>query len=216
MSGQQHEDAAFVAAITASSTHEIRNVLAIVKECAGLMADMVHACDDAGSLDTERLLRVVSRIDTQVGRGADLITGLNHFVHTLDAPEATIELQREVAQAVLLSQRTARLRNHTVTHVPSPDALSLTLSPFRLHMALFTAIECCMDRLTEPGTVVLRALQQERRAAVEVTGEIGGAVAPGTAGDGDAWTRLRGLVDDLAGSLTNDDTCCRFRIGLPG
>lgn len=40
MKASQHPEAAFLAAMTASATHEVRNVLAIIKESAGLVAHL--------------------------------------------------------------------------------------------------------------------------------------------------------------------------------
>lgn len=215
MSPTDNEDAAFVARVTASTTHEIRNVLAIVKESAGLIADMVQVCDESGALTKERFERVVSRIDAQVNRGAELITSLNHFAHTLDKSDGAVDLNSEVEQIAFLSQRTARQRNHTVEVAPPVECSVVAVNPFRLHMVLFAAVECCMDQMAEAGTVVLRSVREREHPAVEIVGRIGDAATPSTPDGSAGWPRLQGLVDDLAGSLTVKDGTCQFLIILP-
>ena len=49
------------------------DVLAIIKESAGLIEDMVHVFGKKGTLDPEKVYRAVDRIDGQVKRGADLL-----------------------------------------------------------------------------------------------------------------------------------------------
>ena len=215
MTRSDHEDAAFVAAITASTTHEIRNVLAIVKESAGLIADMVDVCDQGGRLDRDRFMRVVSRIDTQVNRGSELITSLNRFAHSLDEIEGAIDLNGEVEQVAFLSQRFVRQRNQSV-EVAAPDGgPQVSVSPFRLQMALFAAVECSSDQLSDGGSLVLRAGIHQGHPAVEVTGTVEGTATPVASPAAPAWPRLEQLVEDLAGSLAVEEDGHRLWITLP-
>ena len=57
MSTSGSREAAFIGKITASATHEIRNVLAIVKESAGLIDDLMQAAVTRGPLDGDRVLK---------------------------------------------------------------------------------------------------------------------------------------------------------------
>lgn len=42
MKSSKYPEAAFLSAMTASATHEVRNVLAIIKESAGLVDDLIQ------------------------------------------------------------------------------------------------------------------------------------------------------------------------------
>ena len=57
-----------------SATHELRNVLAIVKELAGLIEDLAHAADPGQALSPEKVLRALglarSGEPARVGPGA--------------------------------------------------------------------------------------------------------------------------------------------------
>jgi hypothetical protein len=78
------EKAAFMGRITAGVTHEIKNVLAIIKESAGLMEDLFELSKDHAPPPREKFLRTLTRITEQVRRGVDLATNLNEFAHTSD------------------------------------------------------------------------------------------------------------------------------------
>ena len=82
--------------MTASATHEVRNVLAIIKESAGLVDDLVQVQGSHGRLDPEKIRGALDRINAQVRRGADLLTHLNRLAHTLDEDISRVEMNQEV------------------------------------------------------------------------------------------------------------------------
>ena len=89
-------------------------MLAIIKESAGLVEDLVQMYGTRGNLDREKVDRALERIDLQVKRGADLLTTLNRLAHTLDQDLSPVELNQEVEQLVRLSQRFARQKDQQV------------------------------------------------------------------------------------------------------
>ena len=155
MKASRHPEAAFLATMTASATHEVRNVLAIIKESAGLIEDMIHVFAKKGILDNEKVFRAVDRIDTQVRRGADLLTNLNRLSHALDSDLATVDLNAEVEQVVFLSQRFARKRGHRVVARLMEGEARTLVHPLHLHMALFAAMECCLEELPDGAAITL-------------------------------------------------------------
>lgn len=215
MRASQHPEAAFLATMTASATHEVRNVLAIIKESAGLVDDLVQVYSKRGTLDQEKLRRAVDRIDAQVRRGADLLSNLNRLCHTLDQDPASVELNREVEQVVFLSQRFARKKGHRVAAGGQEAEVMVTVHPLRLHMALFFAMEACMEALPEGSAITLAVGEEKGGPAVDLVGvpEGGGAVE-GFA-DGGSWTHLSGLVDSLEATLERLDPGFGIRISFP-
>jgi C4-dicarboxylate-specific signal transduction histidine kinase len=213
MSTPDDREAAFIAGVTAGATHELRNVLAIVKESAGLMDDLVRSAGERGAVDPGRLQRSVDRIAKQVARGSEILTSLNRFAHSLEHVPAPLDLGQEVQQAAVLGQRTARQRRHAV-EVRAGDAdLAIDGNALHLQMALFAALECCMELLPEPGTVVLRAARHGDRPAVELTGEVSGSVVSSDAA-APSWSRLAGLAERLGGSVERVGGSCRLRLVL--
>ncbi len=215
MSAPENREAAFLAKITASATHEIRNVLAIVKESAGLIQDVIHSWGQSGVPNQDKVLRSLGRIDAQVTRGADLLSNLNRFAHSLDRAQEETDLSLEAQQVALLSQRFARKKRHLVQVRPADQRLPVALKPLELQMALFAAVECCLDQLPEASTVTLHPAREGDRASVEFIGEAGEkALLPAPAA-ADGWGRLVKLLDDFGASVETSDTAYRFRIVLP-
>ena len=214
MKGSQHPEAAFLATMTASATHEVRNVLAIIKESAGLIEDLIHVFVKKGTLDDEKISRAVERIDAQVKRGADLLTNLNRLSHTLDSDRAVLDLDEEVEQVVFLSQRFARKRGQRIVANPPAGGAQVSVHPLHLHMALFSAAECCMDELPQGATIVISVGFGEGRPAVEFRGvtEEPSEVGPS---EGEAWARAGEWTESLGAELARFETGFGMRILLP-
>jgi len=215
MSVSEDRDAAFVAKIAASTTHEVRNVLAIIKESAGLVGDVIQSQGGRALANPDKLVRSVGRIDAQVSRGAEILTNLNRFAHSLDRLQGENSLNQEVEQAAFLSQRFARQGRHQVQVQVADQDMSVGANPLWLQMALFAAVECCLDQLPEASTVTIRTGLHGDRPSVEFVAEAGeGPVSP-VAADAASWGQLLELVDRLGASVEASDTERRFLIILP-
>jgi signal transduction histidine kinase len=170
MESSKYPEAAFLAAMTASATHEVRNVLAIIKESAGLVDDLVQVQGSQGRLDPEKVQRALERIKVQVRRGADLLTHLNRLAHTLDEDLSRVEMNQEVEQLFFLSQRSARKKGQQLEFQASPEEQHLLVNGLHLQMALSGAMRCCLEELPEGCQVQVRVMQEEGMVVVHFGG----------------------------------------------
>jgi C4-dicarboxylate-specific signal transduction histidine kinase len=198
MNDPRNPEAAFLAAMTASATHEVRNVLAIVKESAGLIQDLIHMGAKRGGVDQEKVERAVERIELQVKRGADVLTNLNRLSHTLDQDLSTVDLEQEVEQVVFLSQRFARKKGHEVSVGNGGVAEQLVVDALGLQMALFSAMECCLEELPEGSRIQVWAEGSPGGPAVSFRREEEGPGAtPATLDPSSKWERVQALAKAL-------------------
>jgi hypothetical protein len=91
------------------------------------------------------------------------------------------------------------------------DAL-VTVHPLRLQMALFSAMECCLDGLPEGAAITVWARERGGVALVEFRGDMEGEEEMGTPSDGAAWTSLSDLVSSLGATVERSDTGFGIRI----
>jgi hypothetical protein len=215
MGTAETREAAFIAKVTAGATHEIRNVLAIIKESAGLIEDVIRSLDQRRPLDRDKVLRSVGRIDAQVSRGAKLVSNLNRFAHSLDRTRDTLDLNQEIQQAAFLCQRFARQKSHLVQVRPGDQDLPLVVNSLRLQMAVFAAVECCLDQLPEPGTVNILTGLRGDRPSVEFIGEVEEGAVSRAPTEAAGWGRLAELLDGLGALVEPSIAECRFVIILP-
>ncbi|MGD2154595.1 MAG: hypothetical protein PVG79_15095 [Gemmatimonadales bacterium] len=214
MSTTEDREAAFIGKITAGATHELRNVLAIVKESAGLIADVVDSSDQLGAKRADRVSRAVGRIEAQVKRGSELLTSLNRFAHSLDHAEDEIDLDEAAQQVSFLCQRVARQGKHQVQAQPGDSGLTVVVNLLRLQMALYTAVECCLERLPAGGTLTLRPVRHGDRPSVEYNGETGEEAFPLAPTEAAAWSRLAAVLENLGASVEKVEASQGFRLIL--
>lgn len=148
-------EVAFFGRITAAFTHEMKNVLAIVKESAGLMEDLLSLAQNASHPHRERFARALGTIAAQTKRGIELSNRLNRFAHSADTNAATIDAHETLEQIVFLSERFARLKGVRLNLQPGAGSLAVTLSPVAFQMAVFGCLELCWETAGSGGNVVL-------------------------------------------------------------
>jgi len=151
----ESKKAAFMGKITAGVTHEIKNVLAIIKESAGLMEDLIALSKEDSIPEREKFDRSLSRIRDQVTRGVDLSTRLNTFAHTPDEAISSVDLNAAVVQAAFLCRRFARLRGLALEARPGDDLILVKTDPLGLQMLLSVCIDLMMSVVPKDATITL-------------------------------------------------------------
>ena len=215
MTTSENREAEFLAKITTGTTHEIRNVLAIIKESAGLIEDIVRSYEQSGSLQPDRLIRSVDRIGAQVSRGAELMSALNRFAHSLDHAQDRVDLNHEALQVALLCGRLAKQKGHRVQVLQKDQDVTLTVNRLRLQMALFAGVECCLEQLPEPGTVVMHSGRYGDIPTVDFIGEVGDGVVLPAPTEATGWNRVVEFLDLLGATVETASVPSHFRVGFP-
>jgi C4-dicarboxylate-specific signal transduction histidine kinase len=164
---EQHETA-FLGRISAGMTHEIKNVLAIIKESSGLMEDLLGLSRDTAFPYREKFQQVLATIRDQVGRGVELTTRLNRFAHSMDEPVAAVELNDLIGQMALLMQRFARLKKVQLQAVPAEQPITVRSDPFRLQLVLAAGVDYLLAQSREGAVIRLEARRDGRRAELQV------------------------------------------------
>jgi hypothetical protein len=146
---------AFFGKISASVTHELRNVLAVINESNGLMADFLAMMRDAPFPHREKFQRSVQKIEEQVRRGVEITSRFNRFAHSMDHDWADIDVNSIVAQTVSLAQRLAALRNVELRGQVCDHPIILFSNAFRIQMALTMAIEAFIGSMSGSGSILM-------------------------------------------------------------
>lgn len=156
----------FFGKMTAGFTHEVKNVLAIIKENAGLMEDILLMMRGEPLPKVERLARAIASIQEQADRGVELSNSLNRFAHSADHPRAHVDLNLLIEQLGLLAQRFARLREIELEATPCDGVVQVDTNPVGLQIALFKGLECCWNAMPPGGSVSLQVMSAGSVAAI--------------------------------------------------
>ncbi|MBW1642410.1 MAG: HAMP domain-containing histidine kinase [Deltaproteobacteria bacterium] len=162
MDNKRSDEIEFFGKITAGITHELKNVLAVIKETSGLMGDLMDLTDTKSFQHKERFQKSLSTIQKQIENGVTLLTHLNKFAHATDKEKAEIDLHETVQEMTVLCGRYARLKNITLKAHPTDTIMTFPTCQVSLQMILFSCIEYCISGLPQQNQIDISILQKDK------------------------------------------------------
>lgn len=115
-------DTLFMSEVLASVTHEMQNVIAIIRESGALSDDILRLNGPPRMKHGDKLLPALTNIQEQTDRGRRLMLMLNDFAHAaVDYPKCA-DLLRFTRQICVLAERMARLKECRLqVHLDAPE-----------------------------------------------------------------------------------------------
>ncbi len=159
----------FFGNISTSISHEIKNVLAIINENAGLLEDYNLMAEKGTPLNPERLKTLAETVIAQSRRADDLVKNMNKFAHSVDEASKTVDLREILELVVALSSRFAAMRGVGLELQPSSSAVSILSSPFFLENLIWLVLDFAMGVAGNGKTVGLIAEKRGEGARIRFT-----------------------------------------------
>jgi signal transduction histidine kinase len=206
------KEIAFFGKITAGITHELKNVLAIIRESSGLMGDIISISPEAIIKYQEKIQNSLVKIKDQIERGVDLTDRLNKFAHSTDETLSKIDLQETIGQLVTLAQRFARLKHIELKTVPpniEGPPVTLVTRLVQLQMVLFASLECCFNAMSAGGeiNIGIRKLEGKNEVHVVCKGDLPDqAEFVRNITESEKWPVLQEIAACLEGSADLEET----------
>lgn len=161
------QETAFIGKVTAAMTHEFMNVLSTIKETSGLMEDLLALSGETSFPHHEKFSKTLIIIQEQVKRGMEISAMLNKFAHSMDEPEARIEINELLNQLLILAQRFAKLKKVQLTLKPLETPIEIVIDPLRLQLILVVCLEYCFDRTASGGIVTMQVHKRKEEIAIQ-------------------------------------------------
>ena len=131
----------FFGQISASISHEIKNVLAIINENAGLLEDFTLMADRGIPMDPARLKVMAEAVKKQIGRADGIIKNMNQFAHSIDQTITTVDLAETIELVIALTARLAAMRGVEVAVQLPQNPVKLQTAPFFLMNLLWLCLD---------------------------------------------------------------------------
>ena len=143
----------FFGKVAGSISHEIKNVLAIINENAGLLEDICFMAERGRPIDPGRLKRLSGSVKDQIRRADHIMTVMNRFAHSVDEASVSIDASEVTELLVSLSARFVAMRG-VVLEVGKPAGpVAITTFPFALLNLLWLCLDYAMA-VVGPGKVI--------------------------------------------------------------
>ena len=175
----------FFGKMTASVSHEIKNVLAIINENAGLLEDLTLMAGRGKPIDPERLKKMAETVKSQIGRADGIIKNMNRFAHSIDQAITTVDLNETIELIIALTDRFATTRGVQIDFQLPDNPVKIQTATFLLMNLLWLCLDFAMSAAGDEKRVELRVEETETTVRFQFRG-------------------MKGLTDDLLVTFRSD------------
>ena len=156
----------FFGRISASISHELKNVLAIINENAGLLEDLTLLADRGKPIDSARLNAMAAAVKKQIGRADGIIKNMNRFAHSIDQTITTVDLDQTIELVLALTDRFAAMRGVKVDLQLPASPLVIPTAPFFLMNLLWLCLDFSMSASGDEKQVELVVEETENSVRI--------------------------------------------------
>ena len=203
----------FFGTMTASISHEIKNVLAIINENAGLMKDLALMAEQGRPLNLDKVKTIADRFGQQVKRADHIVKNLNQFSHSIDAAAKQVDVCEALALVIGLANRFIAMKNVSVDFKQPDTAHTVYTNPFFLNNLLWFCLECALDLAGKDKNITIECKNEETCCAILISGLSGLAADtdnhPLFSNSGDA------IIHYLAATIDINEKSDSFIVRLP-
>jgi nitrogen-specific signal transduction histidine kinase len=145
----------FIGNILAGFTHEIKNYIAIIKESAGLMGDMIKL-EKKSKNEPQEYLEIIHSIEEQIEKTNDLFRYLNRFSHRMDNELSTFNVNETMEELIALLTRSANQRKISIEKDFQKDILPMNNNPSMLQFLVFHFLEEKITKLDKNSRLIIK------------------------------------------------------------
>jgi len=194
-------DLQFFGRISASISHELKNVLAIINENAGLLEDFTLMADRGVPLDPARLSAMAAGVQKQVERANRILSNMNRLAHSTDQIFTTVDLAQTLDLIMALTARFAAMQGVEVSLQLPGRPVALETAPYSLMHLVWLCLEFSMSAAGDEKKVALEAEEAANSARIRF-GRLAGLTAAML--NSFPTDRERKLLEMLGAKLTAD------------
>ena len=160
----------FIGKIIASFTHETKNHLAIIKESAGLIGDLLKLGKSSKS-ESQQYLEIIGSIEEQIERTTKQFRYLNRFAHRMDMQFSQVNVNECLEDLIALMQRVANQRKITLEQDFQRDLSPLYTDPSMLQFLIFCSIENKIAKLDKNTKIMVKTSHANGSVTISITAQ---------------------------------------------
>ncbi|OEU69078.1 MAG: hypothetical protein BA863_04300 [Desulfovibrio sp. S3730MH75] len=166
---QGRDGLCFFGKVSATISHDVKNVLAIINEEGGLLQDLSLMAGQGMELDPERLVKLAEKIQNQVKRGDTIIKNMNKFAHSVDVAECEVDFYEMTSLMIALFTRMASAKCVTVI-LKEGERVTGKCDPFSAEMLIARCLEVSMDSAGKNHEISVEVFTKNSERVISVHG----------------------------------------------
>ena len=164
---QNNEDLAFFGKVNASISHELKNILAIISEAAGLLNDLTKMARKDGNFELDMIQTCSQDIVEEVQRGFATIKQMNTFSHSVDDPLKRMNLI-EVLDLMIHVAGFLSFASKVRFDPPKEASLIVLTCPWRLQNLIYQALVYGFESVGPDGEIQV-SLHPQKDGSARIT-----------------------------------------------
>ena len=203
----------FFGQISASISHEIKNVMAIINENAGLLEDFTLMEERGVPIDPARLKVMAEGVKKQIGRADVILKNMNRFAHSIDQIITTVDLAQPIELIIAVTARFAAMKGVQVDLQLPETPVMIQTAPFNLMNLIWLCLDFSMSASGDEKRIALVANETENGARIRFK-KLSGLTE--TLLDNFPSDRVKRLLETLKADLKTGAECkeIELRIGI--
>jgi nitrogen-specific signal transduction histidine kinase len=145
----------FIGKILAGFTHESKNYLAIIKESAGLIEDMIKL-GKFGEAASNQYLEITHSIEEQIEKSTGLFKYLNRFSHRMDTQLSAFNCNEALEELMALVNRFANQKRIELAKDFQQDLPQIYGNPSMVQFLVFSFLEENIISLEKNGRIIIK------------------------------------------------------------
>jgi signal transduction histidine kinase len=205
----QYESLAFFGKINASISHELKNVMAIISETAGLLKDLSDMAATGSSVAPDMLTSCTTSIAEEIQRGFTTIRQMNRFSHSVDIPVQSVNLADVLELVINLTGYLSFAGKVGLKPCEGLNPIVLTC-PFLLQAITYQALVHAF-KIAEPEAEIEVSIQPQNDLAWRII--FSGVNVTEPQGFPDTITRR--MAESIGVAICWDNTAGRLELEVP-
>jgi nitrogen-specific signal transduction histidine kinase len=147
----------FIGKVLAAFSHDINNHLAILKESAGLIGDIIELGKTSSRKDDlKEILKITQSIKNQIEKTTYFCDKLNGFGHGMDKQLSAFNIHNSIEELMVLL---TRFINQKMIYLEKDFAANMPLiysNPLKIQFLIFCLVEKHLKRLDKNGRIIIK------------------------------------------------------------
>jgi C4-dicarboxylate-specific signal transduction histidine kinase len=156
----------FFGRISASISHEINNILAIINEEAGILEDLLLMAEKGAPLPPARLNRVATAVRKQIQRANKIVKQMNTFAHSAGDSIVSVNLYDATVFITNICERIFSSKRVSLCVIPPVNTVSVKSSRYYLQNMIFLFLEAFLEGSDSATTVQIEFIKTGKGAEI--------------------------------------------------
>ncbi len=155
--------------LAAGIAHEVNNPLAVIKEKAGWIRDLLAEEDIASSKNFREFEDAIKKIEYHVDRARKVTHRLLGFARRMEPVQESVDVNRVLEETVGFLENEARFRNIEIRKELLEDLPVIRSDSSQLQQVFLNILENAIDAVAKEGAITVRTSYSPQLREVEVT-----------------------------------------------